>query len=300
MLRSSTSRLAASRRSSTVRSAPTPPSLGTVSESPASSRADSSSRRAAASSAAASANRSRMWPPGTSRLSSSGVPSATMRPPSSTAMRSASPSASSRYWVVSRTVVPSATRPRTMSHIVRRLRGSRPVVGSSRKMTRASRRGSSRGRGGAACRPSRWRAACGRRRRGRTAPAARRPAAFGASPEVAQPGHEQQVLLAGEQVVDRGELAGDADRGADAGRVADDVAADTTPCRRRAGPAWTGCARWWSCRRRSGRAARRRCPRRCRGRCRRARRCRRRTSAARGPRSLACSCVRSLPLDARS
>jgi hypothetical protein len=31
---------------------------------------------------------------------------------------------------------------------------------------------------------------------------------------VVQVGHQQQVLLAGEQVVDRGELAGDADRGA--------------------------------------------------------------------------------------
>ena len=35
-------------------------------------------------------------------------------------------------------MTPSATRSRTISHIVRRLRGSRPVVGSSRKMIRGS------------------------------------------------------------------------------------------------------------------------------------------------------------------
>ena len=48
----------------------------------------------------------------------------------------ASSSASSRYWVVRKTVTPSATRSRTICHITRRLRGSRPVVGSSRKMIR--------------------------------------------------------------------------------------------------------------------------------------------------------------------
>ncbi len=41
--------------------------------------------------------------------------------------------------------------------------------------------------------------------------------------EVAQPRHQQEVLLAGEQAVDRRELAGEADRGAHAVRVADDV-----------------------------------------------------------------------------
>jgi len=48
-------------------------------------------------------------------------------------MRSASRSASSRYWVVSSTVVPSETRSSIISHSAMRLRGSRPVVGSSRK-----------------------------------------------------------------------------------------------------------------------------------------------------------------------
>ena len=48
---------------------------------------------------------------------------------------SASWSASSRYWVVSSTVVPALTSARTMSHTWLRLRGSSPVVGSSRKST---------------------------------------------------------------------------------------------------------------------------------------------------------------------
>ena len=51
-------------------------------------------------------------------------------------MRSASWSASSRYWVVSRMVTPSARRSRMSCHMVWRLRGSRPVVGSSRKISR--------------------------------------------------------------------------------------------------------------------------------------------------------------------
>ena len=44
-------------------------------------------------------------------------------------------SASSRYWVVRNTVVPSALMRRISSHTVSRLAGSRPVVGSSRKRT---------------------------------------------------------------------------------------------------------------------------------------------------------------------
>ena len=67
------------------------------------------------------------------RLSSRLVPSAITRPWSITARRSARRSASSRYCVVSSTVVPPAAIARTMSHTWLRLRGSRPVVGSSRK-----------------------------------------------------------------------------------------------------------------------------------------------------------------------
>ena len=68
-------------------------------------------------------------------LSSAGVPSAITRPRSITAMRSARRSASSRYWVVSRTVVPSATSSSMTCHRSDRLAGSRPVVGSSRNST---------------------------------------------------------------------------------------------------------------------------------------------------------------------
>jgi hypothetical protein len=65
----------------------------------------------------------------------SGVPWATLTPRSITAIRSASWSASSRYCVVSRTVQPSVTSSRMVSHIWPRVRGSSPVVGSSRKIS---------------------------------------------------------------------------------------------------------------------------------------------------------------------
>ena len=50
-------------------------------------------------------------------------------------MWSASRSASSRYWVVSTTVVPASVSSSTTSHSPARARGSRPVVGSSRNST---------------------------------------------------------------------------------------------------------------------------------------------------------------------
>ena len=180
-------------------------------------RAPRRGRAAAASSSPASANRRRMWPPGTSRLSSSGVPSATSRPWSSTAIRSASWSASSRYCVVRKIVTPPATRSRTICHIVRRLRGSRPggrLV--EEDDARVADQASSPGRAGAACRRSRWPRACSaasaRSNRSSSSAARRRPSR---AAEVVQVGHQDQVLLAGEQVVDGRELAGDADRGAD-------------------------------------------------------------------------------------
>ena len=77
------------------------------------------------------------WSP-ISRFSSSGVPWATVRPWSSTTMSSARRSASSRYWVVSTRVVPLRTRSRSISHRSPRLRGSSPVVGSSRNSTSGS------------------------------------------------------------------------------------------------------------------------------------------------------------------
>ena len=95
------------------------------------------SRRApaAASCVAVSAKLSSMRPPGILCLSSCALPCATMRPRSRIATRSASSSASSRYCVVRNTVVPSPARLADDSYTARRLRGSRPVVGSSRKMT---------------------------------------------------------------------------------------------------------------------------------------------------------------------
>ena len=65
----------------------------------------------------------------TSALSAAGVPSATIRPALMIPTRSASWSASSRYCVVRKTVVPSSRRRRTSSHSVIRLAGSSPVVG---------------------------------------------------------------------------------------------------------------------------------------------------------------------------
>ena len=64
-----------------------------------------------------------------------GVPWAMILPLSITTMSSASWSASSRYCVVSSNVVPWATRPRNTSQSSERLRGSSPVVGSSRNST---------------------------------------------------------------------------------------------------------------------------------------------------------------------
>src|SRR5205085_2871400 len=87
---------------------------------------------AAAPTWARSATRSASTSPPTRSFSSSEVPSAITWPLSTTAIWFARRSASSRYCVVSSSVVPSFTSSRMMSHISRRLLGSRPVVGSSR------------------------------------------------------------------------------------------------------------------------------------------------------------------------
>ena len=97
------------------------------------------SRRPSSSSAAGrcsgSSRRMCSAPEPTEALSWPGVPSAMTLPWSITAIPSASWSASSRYWVHSRIVVPSATSDRMMSHTWLRERGSRPVVGSSRNIS---------------------------------------------------------------------------------------------------------------------------------------------------------------------
>ena len=72
----------------------------------------------------------------TRRFRSAGDPSTTSRPSSMIPTRWASESASSRYCVVSRIVMPSCSlRARTSSQTRARLTGSSPVVGSSRKRT---------------------------------------------------------------------------------------------------------------------------------------------------------------------
>ena len=94
----------------------------------------------------------------TPRFSSSAVPSATIRPRSRTAIRSASRSASSRYWVVRNTVTPPSTNSST---ILPELEPAARV--ESRSSARRGRsplapgQGLPRGRAGGACRPSRCR-----------------------------------------------------------------------------------------------------------------------------------------------
>ena len=89
-------------------------------------------------------------PPGIRLLSSAGVPSATIRPWSSTAIRSASWSASSRYCVVSRMVTPSREELADNCHMVRRLPGPSRWWARRGRSQSARRRGSWRGRDAAA------------------------------------------------------------------------------------------------------------------------------------------------------
>ena len=72
---------------------------------------------------------------GRSCLSSVRVPFWMIVPSCRMAIRSARCSASSRYWVVNSTVVPLWASSLMVSHTSIRAWGSRPVVGSSRKMT---------------------------------------------------------------------------------------------------------------------------------------------------------------------
>src|SRR6266542_2970849 len=128
--------------------------------------------------------------PPTRVLSSSDVPSAITLPTSMTAILSASRSTSSRYWVVRRIVVPSSWSSRMMSHISIRLRGSRPVVGPAQLEAVEDLDGPSP-----------------RLRRG----------------QVVQPADHLDVLQAGEVLVHRRGLTGQADDVAERLGVADDV-----------------------------------------------------------------------------
>ena len=194
-------------------------------------------------------------PPGTSRFSSAGVPSATM--PAVVEHRDPMREPVGLLEVLGRQEDRDPARDEVAdrpAHIVRRLRGSSPAVGSSRKMirglpTRVIARSSLRcippdsvetGLPAASRQVELVEQLCG-------------PTPALASPEVAQVGHQEQVLLAGEEPVDGRELAGDADRGTDAVRVAGQVVARRPRRRQRPGrAASTGCGPWWSCRRRSG------------------------------------------------
>ena len=163
-------------------------------------------------------------------------------------------SASSRYWVVSSTVVPPPTSCSMTSHRSLRLCGSRPVVGSSRKSTvgRATRA-----------------AARSRRRRmppeyvlsGRSPASVRLNWSSSSTARLATNGRRQvveladhlQVLAAGQVLVDGGVLAGQADERADQRRLLDRRRCRAPgPSRRRAGGWWSAPGRRWSCPSRSG------------------------------------------------
>ena len=201
-----------------------------------------------------------------------------------TVIRSASRSASSRYCVVSSTVVPSATTRRTASQTSARPRGSSPVVGSSRKSTagRVMRRGGDvepaphaagvrrhlavrrvgdvhrlEQLGGARLRLRRSRGRAG----GRTSRGSRVRGGSRRAQPTARPGRSPSAparARCGRRTRRRG------------------------PRPRRCGSAWRRCGRPCSCRRRSARGARAPSRPTRRGRSRRGRTCRRTSCAVRG------------------
>ena len=243
-----------------------------------------------------------VWPP-TTRLSPSGVSWAITRPWSMTVISSASASASSRYCVVSRTVEPSPTRPRTTPHMSSRLAGSRPVVGSSRKTTDGP-----ADEAGGEVEPAAHAAGVGLGRPvggvGEVEPVEQllRAGARRLAAQVQQRADQLEVLAAGQQLVDGGVLAGEADQLPDAAGLAGDVVARRRRrCPRRRRAASRGSAPRWSCRRRWGRARRARCPRARRGRRRPAPGCPRSACAGPGLRSRSsCRQHRQRALAARS
>ena len=163
---------------------------------------------------AGSAKWSRTWPPGIRLFSSAGVPSATIRPWSSTAIRSASWSASSRYWVVSRIVTPAAASSRTICHMVQA--AARVQAGGG--LVEEDHPGLT-DEGHRQVEPSSHPARVGRQRLVRGVGEVELLQQLGDPPspsvaaEVAKVGHQPQVLGAGEQVVHGRELPGDPDDG---------------------------------------------------------------------------------------
>ena len=151
---------------------------------------------------------------------------ATTTPASSTATSSASRSASSRYCVVSSTLVPAATSSRTPAHTACRLRGSRPVVGSSRtstcgRTTTAAAR-SSRRRIPPDQVPTRRSAASARSKRSSSSPA-RRPASRRESPRSAATSRRFSRPV--RTLVDGDVLPGQRERATDLATLPDDVEA---------------------------------------------------------------------------
>ncbi len=157
-------------------------------------------------------------------FSSAGVPSAMTRPRSTTAICAASRSASSRYWVVSSTVVPSATSSRIVAQSALRLGRSRPVVGSSRNSTGGS--AHERGRDvEPAPHPTRVRPdrSVGGRRELEQLQELGRPKVDPRARSLREAPDQPQVLAAGEVGVHRGGLTGQPDAKPHAFGVAHDV-----------------------------------------------------------------------------
>ena len=145
------------------------------------------------------------------------------------------------------------------------------------------RRARRRGRAGGACRRSRsWRAARPASVSSKRSSSSSRAPARVLARQVVEPADHLEVLEAGQVLVDRRVLAGEADLGAQRGGVAHDVEARRRARVPRVGlaAAWRGSAPRWSCRRRWGRAGRARCPCGPRSRRRRARAPSRTTSRA--------------------
>ncbi|CAM5477570.1 hypothetical protein SBADM41S_11376 [Streptomyces badius] len=176
------------------------------------------------------------------------------------AMSCARRSASSRYCVVSSRVVPPATRPSITSHSSCRLRGSRPVVGSSMNMTGGETTS-------AAARLSRRRippeyvlavrsAASPRSNRSSSTPAR----AFAPGPQLVELPDHLEVLPAGQILVDGGELPGQADRTPYLVGLLEHVHPGHGAAAVRGAAAWSARGPRWSCPRRSARAGRGPCP----------------------------------------
>ena len=214
-------------------------------------------------------------------LSSVAVPSAAILPWSTTAIRCASRSASSRYCVVSRTVVPSRRSWSTVFHSSWRVRG---IEAGGRLVEQHH--GRAAGEARAEVEPAPHPAAVGGHAAigGLGQPealehvgGARLGLAHG---QPVEPPDHLEVLAPGELLVDGGELAREPDPPAHRQRLGDDVVAEDPRAARRSAPAASRApSRASSCRRRWGRAGRTRSRPRRSGRARRARRRPRRSGA---------------------